>query len=529
MRKVSVLLTLVLAACAGKDDPEYWISRLTDSDPKVVDEAIVQLGRLGDAAGVAPLCDLYAKHPRVEILRAIIALKDSPGYDKERAIATLIAALDFTEDTYNNATLAAEGLGELKATQAVSALIRVLDKPLSVRSRANLAKLAAIQALAEIKSKESVDGLIRALERPAEEQDFPIAKAAARALGEIGDAKAVKPLIRGLFYAGRGLQMYPDARVALVKIGKPAIQPLIDAHERKDPALEELAKKLEFFPGILEFKTALALGELRAKEAIPALSATLKGPAVGDEHEKSRNHNGALTGLGMIGGEDVVDDLIWALEKHKDWKIRAKAAEMLNIVGSTKALPHLLKAAKSGYFTLDGVKYNEIRWAAALAFSKIGEPDGYKQLEPIVKAATPAAGRDIFDEALKRLELARDCKEDLACYVKVFDVDTAKLTDKEVLEKGILAKQEAAAFQLARRPEAKSVVAALADKVSSREPVVRLSVLHAIDRLADKNCKECIAKLEEQIERDKRKTVKAMGGDLVNEMRCTLARIQQKG
>ena len=52
---------------------------------------------------------------------------------------------------------------------------------------------------------------------------------------------------------------------------------------------------------------------------------------------------------------------------------------------------------------------------------------------------------------------------------------------------------------------------------------------NALDRLADKSCKECVTKLEEQIERDKRKTVKAMGGDLVNEMRCTLARIQQKG
>ena len=515
MRTIRIFCTVALAACAGKDDPAYWIDQLDDSDTKVVDEAVLQLGKLGNPEAVGPLTALYAKHPRVEILKALVALMGKPGYKREQAIPTFIAALDFTEDTYNSANVASEALGDLKATEAVEALIKVLDKKLPLKSRANLTKLTAIQALAKIGSAASVDGLIRAMERPAEEQDFPIAMAASAALGTVGDPKAVKPLIRGLFYVGRGLNMYANARVSLVKIGAPAVEPLIEAHQRRDADLEALAKKLDFVPGILEFKTALALGELRDPRAIPALRATLKAKPLGDENELSRSHNGAITALGMIGGEEAADELIWTLEKHPDWKIRAKSAEMLNIVGSTKALPKLLQMAKTGFFTCDLGKCNEIRWASALAFSKIGTSEGYAQLEPIVKAASPEDGRDIFDEALVRLELARECKEDAACYARA-------LSDK------VLAKQEAAAFQLARRPEAKSQLAALADKVGSREPVVRLAVLNAIDRLGHKDCATCIAKIEEQIQRDERKTTKALGGDLVNEMRCTLARIQKR-
>ena len=515
MRTPRIIFLVTLAACAGKDDPAYWVDRLTDSDPKIVEEAVAQLGKLGKPEAVEPLTVLYVKHPRHEILQAILALRDRPGFPRDKAIPTLILALDFTEDTYHSANVAAEALGDMKAMEAVPALVKVLEKPLPVKSRANLTKLTAIQALGKLGGDAAVDALIKAVLRPAEEQDFPIAIAASGALGDVGGKKAVEPLILGLFFAGRGLQMYPTARVALVRIGESAVGPLIDAHRRKNPDLEALAKKLEFVPGILEFKTALVLGELRDPRAVPALRETLKAPPLGDENEKSRSHNGALTALGMIGGEEVAADLILALEKHPDWKMRAKTAEMLNIVGSTKALPKLLQTAKSGYFMLEGDKYNEIRWAAALAFSKIGTPEGYAQLEPIVKAATPEDGRDIFDEALVRLELARDCKEDIACYAKA-------LNDPK------LAKQEAAAFQLARRPEAKSQLSALANKVSSREPVIRLAVLHALDRLAHKGCADCIAKLEEQIKRDERKTTKAMGGDLVNEMRCTLARIQKR-
>jgi hypothetical protein len=53
-----------------------------------------------------------------------------------------------------------------------------------------------------------------------------------------------------------------------------------------------------------------------------------------------------------------------------------------------------------------------------------------------------------------------------------------------------------------------------------------LAVLHALDRLGHKGCQPCVAELEQQIKRDERKTTKALGGDLVNEMRCTLARIK---
>ena len=41
--------------------------------------------------------------------------------------------------------------------------------------------------------------------------------------------------------------------------------------QRKNAKLEADAKKYEFLPGIIEQKTAIVLGDLRAKKAVPAL------------------------------------------------------------------------------------------------------------------------------------------------------------------------------------------------------------------------------------------------------------------
>ncbi len=73
----------------------------------------------------------------------------------------------------------------------------------------------------------SVDALIKVLETSADEQDFFLNQEAAKALGALGNPKAVPALIRGLFMVGRGANIYQPCRVSLLQLGKPAIQPLI--------------------------------------------------------------------------------------------------------------------------------------------------------------------------------------------------------------------------------------------------------------------------------------------------------------
>ena len=111
----------------------------------------------------------------------------------------------------------------------------------------------------------------------------------------------------------------------------------MDAHMRKNEALEADGKKGEFRAGVIEQKTALVLGDLRAKEAVPMLLADLKKPKSGD------NHLGALYALGMIGDPATTKDIVAVLTSStQDFTDRKSAADALNFIGDPSAFPALL-------------------------------------------------------------------------------------------------------------------------------------------------------------------------------------------
>jgi HEAT repeat protein len=132
---------------------------------------------------------------------------------------------------------------EMKRKKDVEGLIKALkDKNSNVRKKAEA-------ALVEI-GKPAVKPLIEALK----EENFLVLDCAVEALGKIGDAKAVKPLIEVIYrimdpslkFNIYGFDMVlTKAAEALGKIGEPAVKPLIEAlkHERtKWYAAEALVK-----------------------------------------------------------------------------------------------------------------------------------------------------------------------------------------------------------------------------------------------------------------------------------------------
>ena len=157
---------------------------------------------------------------------------------------------------------------------------------------------------------------------------------------------------------GRGADIYSECRVVAAadrQAGGAA------AHRRarstRTPTLEADAKKYEFRPGVIEQKTALVLGDLRAKEAIPVMQAELKKPLKGD------NHTGALYALGMIADPSTTKDITGVLtDAKRDFKVRISAAEALNLAGDPAALPALLQMAKTGDVVKDKEKYPDVRW-----------------------------------------------------------------------------------------------------------------------------------------------------------------------
>jgi len=239
-----VALALFAAGCVSDPrDPNTWIKKL--DNPVEQKDAVRELVRLKDPAAVEPLINFYKKNHDPEVLKAIATFKD------KRQVPIMIDSLEYTDESFDNAATAAAALGDTPDPSAVDPLIRALQKPLAIKTRANIVKQAAMQSLAKIHDPKAVPALTKVLETPADDQDFFLNLVAAVELGNLGDARAVPALIRGLFMTGRGANIYPQCRVSLLQIGKPAAQPLVDAHEHKMARLETDAKKYEFRPGVI--------------------------------------------------------------------------------------------------------------------------------------------------------------------------------------------------------------------------------------------------------------------------------------
>ncbi|MCG2795595.1 MAG: HEAT repeat domain-containing protein [Actinomycetia bacterium] len=178
-------------------------------------------------------------------------------------------------------------------------------------------------------------------------------KKAARALGEIGDPRAVEPLVRsmGIKYGWRvlpGLDLMDyggayhtkEARDALVRIGEPAVEPLVPLLRDKE--------------SIVRDEAARALGEIGDPRAVEALIG-----ALGDKDWHVRHT--ALKIFPKIG-KSAVEPLIWALE-DKDKMVRDLAAWALGKIGDPRAVEPLTRAL--------GDENEDIRKTAKKALKKI--------------------------------------------------------------------------------------------------------------------------------------------------------------
>jgi len=507
------LVTLSQLGCTGDpNDPMTWAKDLKNL--RTQKEALDHLANMDvDKArpAVPALIALYQDTKRPEHLEALARYKD------ERTKPIMIEALDYSDDDFDRATIAAGVLADMKATDAVDPLIAAATKPLPIKSRANNAKLAAIRALVRIGDKKAVPALVKILGTSADEQDFVLNQKAALGLAELRDPSAIPALLKGLFMTGRGANIFQECRLALVRIGQPAIDPLIELFQRKNKDIEEMGKQLKFdevTPGVIPFKAASLLGDLRARKAVPTLQAGLK------EKQQGGEHTAIVIALGLIGAPSGVDTLIGVLKDGKaEPSVRVSAADALYLSGDRRAVPTLLEIAKSGYVTVQGQKASDLRATAAIDLSRIAGPETFDAFKALADKEKDAEGA--FGMALDRMLVAKECGNDLACYGK-------KLNDPQ------WTRAEKAAFAIGFSGDATKGVPLLLGALKPLASInqerfpVHMALLYALTRLAPKNCKECIDKLDKQIERDE-KAVRIPGArDLLGETRVTEAIIQNK-
>lgn len=200
---------------------------------------------------------------------------------------------------------------------------------------------------AKIKFEGAFDDVIRALHSPDEE----MREEAAKALGELGDYRAVDPLIGLLSDENRYVRR--EAAKSLGKIGDgKAIPALINALKDEDRygregAAEGLGEMGEHaYPSLIDamadddwhvrMGAAIALRIIGNKDALPVLITAMQ-----DENRFVRRE--VIKSLGRIGDHSVIDTLIEAL-KDPDRSVRLRAVSALSKCRDRRIIEPLIEA-----------------------------------------------------------------------------------------------------------------------------------------------------------------------------------------
>lgn len=540
----AALAALVLVPACEKDphDAQTWIDKL--DDPTELDEAVRNLERLKDPRGIKPLGALWLKMNKPsKILRAMIAIAapdpkatpPKPAYydDAMPFIRKAVEEFDPTDErSIDDATVACDALGKSGKPEVVPLLIATVNKEMPKLHPANRVRLSAVKALGHFKDPRAVDTLVKILLTDPDKQKIYLNAAAALAIAETGDPKALPALTEGLLKFG---PLYSQMRAGITRVGKPAVEKMKAMLQEKDPDSNKIAAGLNFkekAPGQLVFKAALLLGDLRARDAVPMMVAALKAePKISYFDEKSGapgppSHMAILDGLLHIGDPSAAKAVFeYATSPKTDDWLRPKAIAVYSWLATDKSgLPQILK------YVTDPNQDDSIRAEATIAYGRIASTEAEaKPIDDLIKeydkkiAAAEAKGKKATNQADKdaaefekqmaeqwkftlqetryRIDVAIKCKSDPVCYGEA-------LAGQDVAQgKPGLPRAERALVELYKMSEkGKPALEHMLKHSESSERLVREGILLAMPRVAPAPCNECRDRLLDVMERQASQT-----------------------
>ena len=192
------------------------------------------------------------------------------------------------------------------------------------------------------------------------DDDFDVRRNAVNALQDIGDNRAIEPLIEALKNEHK-LNIRWSIRRGIKKIGgENVVESLINALTDDDHKAREAI--------------AEALGGYRDERVVEPLIAALKD-------EEPRVREAAARALGDVNDVQAVEPLIEAL-KDDDWHVRVSSARALGIIGDERAVEPLIEAMLC---LNGGVLASE---SAAKSLSQIGGERAIEALIAVLKDQT---------------------------------------------------------------------------------------------------------------------------------------------
>ncbi len=481
---------------------EYALGNLTRLYGKALSEAksdrsAAPVKQFADAT-IEPLVKTYIEHPEDTqngslIIGLLIEMRDP------RAMPALMKALEWrTEVNEEHAVLAARTLAAIevppgKKAEVATKIAEALDRVSGKRPVDNRMRIEFLRALGEINDPAASEVLTKVALRQSEEQNFLINNLAVEQLGRLAAPGSVPSLVEALFLfdpADPRNKLNQSVPAALVRIGRPALEPLLKVLRGEDP--KALAQSKAYIEAIrqrapdiaktmspaaeMKKEAAYALGVLGFPEAIDALIAA----SADDDKAVQLAAAAALASINRKEADTArIRDVMIKVYEGQEKMQRMQVLRAMQHLYDPGSLPFLLGVAKTPEEELPDIRVialnayallaNKVEAAAAQSFID-SDKSPYKQT---------------FEQQNKALlEAAAACDVDVACWTKRLDDK-----DENVARK--------ATYMLARLGRGNAeAVSALVSKLDHPKEMVRGDVLSALDFAAVGGSPEAVVKIE---------------------------------
>lgn len=474
-----VIGLLVLPGCQKKckkgEDAECWVSAL--KDPEQAEAAVAELKALNHQVAAPALIEAFQAAADNPKLREEAAEAFARWLTKA-AVKPMLEAVDYTVGPDKDGAKAkatnranqkiATALGTLGDKQAVQPLIR-----LSKSTKNPYVKRAAIRSLGDLKATEAVDELLEVLED--KDVHNTIRANVVFTLGEIGDPKVVPNLVLAL-YREKAF-FFAHANLALVKIGEPAVDLLIETMNGKNAEVKRMLEgNVQVLQGALEANAAQVLGDIGSPRAIDALLAMVEKVSKWDSDNKLLVMVRLIVALGDIGDARATKPIMKYLDTEF-WDVNTVVANALTFIGDRSVVPELFKYSQQ----VD--KHPRARVPLVDAIGILGTDEALALMKEMHSKFKDVSLTPAIENSIKRIEAFAACKQSVDCWI-------GKLKDPDA------AIREKAAFELGQLADAKAVDP-LIGLIADPSELVRWAVIFAFSRL---NSAKPIAAIEELVE-----------------------------
>jgi HEAT repeat protein len=443
----------------------------------------------------AQLTKTFLEHPEdsqngLRILQLMAEMRDP------RTIEALLKALEWqAEISEDHAVTAAITLTTIdvpadKKGTVVEKIGAALTRVEGNRGADNRMRKSFIEVMGKLKDKRATPILTEIALRQSESQNFLFNILATQQLEATADAEAVPAMVKGLYMfdlTNPQMRMNQAAESVLVAIGKPALQPLLDALAGKNEEANKLVElSIESFrrkdaqlagtmnkQNLVAHEAVSALGRLGLCEALdPILKET--------EHSNAeRRVNAALALVKLSCPESETPKIVEALKKvyeASDKQVRPQLLVAMRHLYSAEAMPHLLTVA-----TTTEEEFPPAQMYGFVSYALLANKSEAQKVKPVLEKEEAIKAQIAPFAAV--IKVADECDKSVDCWV-------GKLTDSD---KYVL--QKAATMLALLGSGDEKAMAGLVNLLGHDDLEVRNEALSAIDHLAVKGSKLAVDKI----------------------------------